>query len=227
MRTEFRMALGGAAALWFISPAFAAGESVLHASRSPYRLMISPSAFQAAESQSYRLDGSYRLLRKTVPALADKPYSRQIDAAAHKASLDPALVHAVIAIESGYRQNAVSPKGATGLMQVLPDTAARYGIAGTERSVDANLKAGTRYLRDLLLQFDNRIDLALAAYNAGEGAVLRYANRIPPYRETQHYVPAVMARYAEFRGDSLKPARIEYLPGTRMAISQPAINSGR
>jgi hypothetical protein len=81
-------------------------------------------------------------------------------------------------------------------MQVLPDTAARYGLRGTVHSPKDNIKAGTLYLRDLMVMFDNRLDLVLAAYNAGEGAVKKHARQIPPYPETRHYVKAVMAKYA-------------------------------
>lgn len=170
--------------------------------------------------------------------LANQPFSREIALAAAAASLDPALVHAVIFVESHYRQNAVSPKGAIGLMQVLPDTAARYGVKDPSRSAKVNIKAGTLYLRDLLRMFDNRMDLALAAYNAGEGAVLRYSGKIPPYRETQLYVRAVLAKYNEWQTDQpsghklksdaattamddavkIKP-HVEYLAGTRLSLS--------
>jgi len=86
---------------------------------------------------------------------------------------------------------------------------------------EANLRAGTRYLSELLTMFDNRLDLALAAYNAGENAVRRYGKRIPPYRETRDYVPAVLAAYNELKGDAPPPvpprtAGIQYLPGTRL-----------
>jgi len=152
-------------------------------------------------------------------AFADKPYAELIDQAARDAALDPALVHAVIHVESGHNAAARSPKGALGLMQVLPGTAARYGVADTTRSVKANLSAGTRYLRDLMAMFDGRLELVLAAYNAGENAVLRYGHRIPPYPETEHYVPAVLAKYREWQEPAPAPAgprRIEYLPGTAL-----------
>jgi soluble lytic murein transglycosylase-like protein len=141
-----------------------------------------------------------------------------IDDAAREAALEPALVHAVISVESGYNAAARSPKGAIGLMQVMPETASRYGVRDAARSPQANLKAGTLYLSDLMQLFENRLDLVLAAYNAGENAVLRYGQRIPPYRETQLYVPAVLARYFEWR-ESLPvavaaPPRIQYMPGT-------------
>jgi soluble lytic murein transglycosylase-like protein len=184
-------------------------------------------------SSAYRLHagnpGTFRLAAPAAAppaqpaiaaALADKPYAELIDRAARDASLDPALVHAVIHVESRYNAAARSPKGALGLMQVLPETAARYGVADPTRSVKANLNVGTRYLRDLMNLFGDRVDLALAAYNAGEQAVLRHGERIPPYRETQSYVPAVLEKYREWREPPpAAPAarvRIQYLPGTTL-----------
>lgn len=171
------------------------------------------------------------------PQLANKPFAKEIAKAATAASLDPALVHAVIYVESRYRHTAISHKGAIGLMQVIPDTGARYGIYNLEDSPQSNLRAGTYYLRDLLRMFNNRLDLALAAYNAGEGTVIRYANRIPPYRETQMYVRDVLAKYNEWRSYTLasdstgetrqtqplavaEPERLEYLAGTRLNKSR-------
>jgi hypothetical protein len=92
--------------------------------------------------------------------------------------VDAKLLHAVISVESGYNQGAVSPKGATGLMQLLPSTARRYGTVNLLDPAD-NIRAGARYLRDLLAMFDNNIELALAAYNAGENAVIRHGRRLP------------------------------------------------
>ena len=179
----------------------------------------------------------YRPTKGIHPQLANKPFAKEIAKAATAASLDPALVHAVIFVESRYRHKAISHKGAIGLMQVIPDTGARYGIYNLEDSTQSNLRAGTLYLRDLLRMFNNRLDLALAAYNAGEGTVIRYANRIPPYRETQLYVRAVLAKYNEGRSYTLaaeqsprddrnsplmasKPERLEYLTGTRLDSSR-------
>ncbi|MQY52300.1 transglycosylase SLT domain-containing protein [Rhodocyclus tenuis] len=151
----------------------------------------------------YRYDARYRL---AGPADA-RPYAREIAEAAHQAGVDPELVHALVAVESAYRADAVSAKGAVGLMQLLPETARAYGVrdvaavSGATGAAD-NLRAGSRYLRDLLDRFGQRLDLALAAYNAGEGAVRRYANQIPPYPETQGYVPAVFAHYRAHRPES-------------------------
>lgn len=147
------------------------------------------------------------------PGLKAKPHASEIETAARANNLDPALVHALIHVESRHNANALSNKGAVGLMQVLPETAQRFGI-NNPTSTQANLNAGTRYLRNLLDLFDQRLDLALAAYNAGEGAVLRYKNQIPPYRETQLYVPAVLNKYDEWQQTSSKD--LIYLPGTQL-----------
>jgi soluble lytic murein transglycosylase-like protein len=132
--------------------------------------------------------------------------------------LDTALVKAMVAAESGYEPTAVSAKGALGLMQVIPETAARYGLTDDKKKTVAqklfdpatNLRIGTRYLRDLLRMFDHDLELALAAYNAGEGAVQRYDYRIPPYPETQEYVKLVTQLYALYRPPPLPaaPARV-------------------
>ena len=136
---------------------------------------------------------------------ADQPYAALIQGAAQAAAIDPALVHAVIFVESGYNANARSPKGAVGLMQVMPMTASRYGVPDPAQSPEANVTAGTRHLKYLLHKYGGRLELVLAAYNAGETAVSRHHRRIPPYPETQRYVPAVLAKYREWQGPSLPP----------------------
>jgi soluble lytic murein transglycosylase-like protein len=128
----------------------------------------------------------------------------QVSEAAREHGIELALLQALIATESGFDPAAVSPKGAIGLMQVMPATAQRYGFSGDQRKLKdprTNLRAGARYLRDLLRLFPGRLELALAAYNAGEGAVQKAGNRIPNYPETQNYVRTVMQLYA-----MLKPA---------------------
>ena len=107
-----------------------------------------------------------------------------------------ALLHALITIESVYDPNAESRAGAVGLMQLMPATAKRYGVTNRHNPV-ANLSGGTRYLKDLLIRFDSNLELALAGYNAGENAVERYGNKIPPFDETQEYVRKVMQLYTE------------------------------
>jgi len=121
-----------------------------------------------------------------------------VQRAAAAAGVHAALLKAVIEVESGFNAKALSPKGAIGLMQVMPTTAARYGQYDLY-SAEENLAVGARYLHDLIVLFDGNERLAVAAYNAGENAVIRNGGKIPPYAETQHYVPMVMDRYARFQ----------------------------
>ena len=110
--------------------------------------------------------------------------------------VDPYLVYCVVRQESGFRSTATSAVGAMGLMQLMPGTAARYGVSNPYDPAQS-IMGGTRYLADLLRLFRGRVDLALAGYNAGEGAVMKYGNRVPPYAETQNYVRTIGARYAQ------------------------------
>lgn len=114
--------------------------------------------------------------------------------------VDPALGLAVIRVESSFNPSAISPKGAVGLMQLMPATATRYGVADPF-DVESNLRGGLRYLRDLMDAFGD-VALALAAYNAGEGAVIRHGYRIPPFAETRAYVPKVLAHYERLRAET-------------------------
>jgi soluble lytic murein transglycosylase-like protein len=117
-----------------------------------------------------------------------------ISGAAKAATIQAALVRAVIVVESGFNPRAVSKKGAVGLMQLLPATAKRYGVKNIY-DPEQNVRAGAHYLSDLLARFDSNLELALAAYNAGEEAVERYGRHVPPFRETMSYVPSVMRVY--------------------------------
>ena len=108
--------------------------------------------------------------------------------------VDPFLIYCTMAQESSFTAGATSPKGAQGLMQLMPDTAARYGVTNPY-DVAQSIKGGTRYLKDLLSMFNGRVDLALAGYNAGEGAVMKYGKTIPPYTETRNYVRLILKRY--------------------------------
>lgn len=125
-----------------------------------------------------------------------KRFGSKIAEVASRYRVPEALLHAVITIESAYDPNAVSRAGAVGLMQLMPATAKRYGVAD-RRDPSANLSGGTRYLRDLLVRFGSNLELALAGYNAGENAVEKYGNRIPPYAETQSYVRKVLQIYSQ------------------------------
>ena len=108
--------------------------------------------------------------------------------------VDPYLIFCVMEHESQFRHRAVSPAGARGLMQLMPGTAARFGVRDVFDPAQ-NVAGGTRYLKELLRMWDGRVDLALASYNAGEGAVLKYGKTVPPYRETRNYVKRIGARY--------------------------------
>lgn len=165
----------------------------------------------------FKEDARYTLLLQTEiasnPALALpmvgghinwanlKRFAPLVAQAARTYQLDEALLHAVISTESGYNPRALSPKGAIGLMQVMPATGKRFGAVNLN-DPSQNVHAGARYLRVLLGQFDNDLSLVLAAYNAGENAVLRHGKRIPPYRETRQYVPRVLALYKKFQAKS-------------------------
>lgn len=110
--------------------------------------------------------------------------------------VDPYLIFCLMTQESKFISGATSYKGAQGLMQLMPGTAQRYGVTNPY-DVAQNINGGTRYLRDLLKMFNGRVDLALAGYNAGEGAVMKYGNTIPPYSETRNYVRLIIARYGK------------------------------
>ena len=135
-------------------------------------------------------------LAAPVPGIAlDKSKHHPLIAqSAQAAGLPHALVAAVISVESGFNEKAVSPKGAKGLMQLMPGTAKRYGVADVFDPAQ-NIKGGTAYLKDLMALFNNDVSLVLAAYNAGEEAVAKYGRKIPPYPETRKYVQLVLARY--------------------------------
>lgn len=160
-----------------------------------YRLVIGEAAAQPVAPRLRRhLFG--------IPA-GERPFHEQVLAASRDSGVDAALLHAVISVESGYDSRAVSPRGATGLMQLMPATAARYGVRNVRDPQD-NIRGGAAYLRDLLRMFGNDLELALAAYNAGEQAVIRNGNRLPPYAETRRYVPLVVAHYRKLGGALLR-----------------------
>ncbi|MGH8799957.1 MAG: lytic transglycosylase domain-containing protein, partial [Casimicrobiaceae bacterium] len=180
-----------------------------------------PSAAQradAARNETFRRSAIYQRainhpnLKRLLPL---------IERYARLQGLDPALVRAVVTVESGFDPAAVSSKGALGLMQLLPETAARYGVVDDPKRSTAqklldpaiNLRAGTRYLHDLIVQFGDDISLALAAYNAGAQAVLQYGMRIPPFAETQEFVRLVEQFYRLFR-----PASPAASPGLRLEL---------
>ena len=168
-------------------------------------------------------DPRYRLIVRTPEATPASPASQGADAkratdwlarsveyddaitrAAGAAKVRPELVRAVIVVESGFNPRAISRRGAIGLMQLLPSTARRYG-AFNAFDPEQNILAGAQYLADLITRFGgDKLDLVLAAYNAGEAAVEKYGRRIPPYKETRAYVPNVLKMYHALRAQSVE-----------------------
>ena len=166
-----------------------------------------------------RGDGGFDSAELTAPAVSPTPqgalqrylaqhpnlkkYEPLMTQAAHDYAVELPLLKAVMAAESGFNAGAVSPKGAVGLMQVMPATAERYGLQGDQRrsiseklsDPKTNIRLGARYLRDLMRLFPGQMTLVLASYNAGEGAVQKYRNKVPPYPETQNYVKLVTQFY--------------------------------
>ena len=118
--------------------------------------------------------------------------------------VDPYLIFLVMEHESHFNPGAVSPVGARGLMQLMPGTARRFGVRSVHDPAQ-NISGGTRYLKELLGMVGGRVDLVLAGYNAGEGAVIKYGGRVPPYRETRNYVKRIGARYG--RTSAAAPAK--------------------
>ena len=131
--------------------------------------------------------------------IASRPYAELVSKAATDNELPAALLHAVIQTESSYNARAVSPRGAGGLMQLMPDTARELGVKNVY-DPKANIQGGARYLKRLMTMFDNDIALAVAAYNAGPQAVLSRGGVIPPFADTQRYVPSVLRQYRRLQG---------------------------
>jgi soluble lytic murein transglycosylase-like protein len=166
----------------------AKADATIAAARKPVE------TFALAPEPSVRTDIAWTTGNKTIDNL--------IRLNGNRYGVDPYLVYCVIRQESGFRMGATSPVGAMGLMQLMPGTAARYGVSNPYDPAQS-IMGGTRYLADLLRLFRGRVDLALAGYNAGEGAVMKYGNRVPPYAETQNYVRTIGARYAQSGGSGV------------------------
>jgi hypothetical protein len=165
-----------------------------------------------------------RLFQRVVEQPNVARFEPLIASVAREQGQDPALLKSMIAVESGFEPDAVSSKGAVGLMQVLPETAERYGLSADRHKTVAqklcepqtNLRIGARYMKDLRAMFGN-LPLALAAYNAGENSVKRFNNAIPPFPETVSYVKVVQQFLAFYQ-----PTRSPYLNTGRMHIILPA-----
>lgn len=137
--------------------------------------------------------------------LRDLPYGSALAEAAGNHEVDGLLLAAIVAVESGFSPGAVSPRGAVGLMQILPSTGRAHGADGDLLDPRVNVEVGSRYLRGLLDLYDGDLELALAAYNAGPTAVSRHAG-VPPFRETREYVRKVLARYERYQREVWKSA---------------------
>jgi soluble lytic murein transglycosylase-like protein len=201
--------------LWLLFPALCATLVASGTANADIYTYVQNGRTSIVYSDTPPLDGRYKLYKKDrvqqerVQHTAIRPiqiygsatrarYSSQVLAASRETAVDPALIHAVISVESGYNPSARSHAGAVGLMQLMPQTAKRYGV--TDRlDPGQNIRGGARYLRDLKAMFNNQLHLVIAAYNAGEEAVMKYGNRIPPYRETIAYVPKVMGHYKKLQ----------------------------
>lgn len=169
-------------------------NGIVHLSNVPdnknFRILV---AAQREENRSEPPLGQVRTSRS-----GKERFTPLVEEAAHAYQVDPALLHAVISAESGYNPVAISNKGAVGLMQLTPETARRYGVANS-LDPEQNIRGGAKYLSHLLQLFDNNLELTVAAYNAGENAVIKHGYSIPPYRETLGYVPSVLKLHEKFR----------------------------
>ena len=176
------------------------------------------SAVNGVRQRSFALFGDERKSAGRHQLLASIPYGPLIEDTAERYRLDSLLLLAMVQTESGFDAGAVSPAGAQGLMQLMPTTAQTYGAV---RLTDphANLRAGARYLRDLLGRFDDDLELALAAYNAGPAAVRR-ARGVPPIRETRHYVERVLTLYLGYHRTMWQEAQLDALLGDPPAVPE-------
>lgn len=167
-------------------------------------------AVQATEVQTASTDALADYIPADVPTSGDRDLDLIIFRAGERHGVDPRFIHAVIWQESKYKVRARSHVGAQGLMQLMPPTAKRFGCMDAHDPA-SNIEAGTKYLRWLLKRFNGNVSLALAGYNAGEGAVDKY-DGVPPYKETQNYVRIITGRYGKFHHPLLTPeeARVEF-----------------
>ena len=192
-----------------------ASAAVPRASKTPVSVVVRTPPHQVHSSRGYQLHGKH------------------IYAAARQHGVDADLLKAIATAESGFNAAAISPKGAIGLMQVIPDTAARFGVAADkQRSIAQklqdpaiNVPVSARYVRYLQGMFPGRPDLVLAAYNAGEGAVKRYGNKVPPYKETQNYVKTVMTLYASLQSTLVADSGVSLYGGTAALTRSPLDDS--
>lgn len=166
---------------------------------STYRLLLKSDTNISSNSFNTQKRKNYTVVQLPRNKTLQKKYHPIILQAARKYHLEPSFIHAVITAESSYQRNAVSLAGAQGLMQLMPETALRFGV-DDPFDPKQSIHAGTEYLYKLMQEFKSK-ELALAAYNAGEGAVRRYNKQIPPFPETEQYVNKVMGFYWYYRNN--------------------------
>ena len=219
----------------------------------PSRTRTVGSADKALTSSSYATTGVAAAPPKLLAYFDVSPNYKAVKHLLREASLthgiDYELLQALIATESGFDTHAVSPKGAVGLMQLIPPTAERYGVRADKNSPiqkkltdpKTNIGAGASYLSDLIKMFPGQLELAVAAYNAGEGAVQRAGNKIPNYPETKNYVKTVMQLYNHLKPPSMIAAagrvrmemmggatgRSNMLPSTMVSTAVPEVKAVR
>ena len=177
---------------------------------------LQPSGDKRSDSAAQGLNARTRSLSFFDVSPRYKSVRPHLQKAAERTGVEYDLLKAVIAVESGFDADAVSPKGAVGLMQIMPATAERFGVAANKtRSIEqqladpsVNIPAGARYLRYLMGMFPGRLDLVLAAYNAGEGAVKKFGQAVPPYKETLNYVKAVTGIYEQLQASNPLAGRV-------------------
>ena len=214
MRKSNRIArFARAAAAWFVTlgscHSFAGGPEVLPGAAGQNRALPADSSasksgyadFRASSLGVEAVEAVRRRLAlpeiRNIPAALLKRYEKQVSDAAKTYRLDVALLQAIITVESAYNAKARSERGAAGLMQLTPEIARAYDVADA-LDPSQNVQAGARYMRSLMTWFGNDMALALAAYNAGPGSVIKHGRRIPPYRETRSYVWRVLAHYRKY-----------------------------
>lgn len=198
------------------SPMPRASQLAIYDTIRPAAIVSEPArpAVRLVPSKSARTHAAVQPVSAAV-ALRALSLSPDVDAVARRHDIDPLLLHAIAHVESRHNAVAVSPAGALGMMQVMPATARRFGVEVATRLHDArtNLDVSASYLKTLQRRFGGDLQLILAAYNAGEGAVERHGRRIPPYAETRHYVRDVLERYGMLRK----------LSGTLASTPQPTL----
>jgi len=163
-----------------------------------YRLQVAGGVVEVPAEEVVAIEPEEIFEPIPEPLSPKTPFHDIIQAAADRYAVDPDLIHCVIALESNFDPKAVSRKNARGLMQLLPQTAAQLGVRDIFDPQE-NVNAGTRYLKDLLVKYDNNLNLALAAYNAGPDRVEQYGRRVPPYPETLLYVRKISRSYNKLK----------------------------